>query len=95
MLFTKFTAFIIAHPFQKEKLPFPKRKRVSNEDFYIYHIIHMAKHFINGGIGIVHILDIWIMINAYRSVDKDYIAGELKSIGLLDFEKNARALCKY
>ena len=59
-----------------------------DEDFYIYHIIHMAKHFINGGIGIVHILDIWIMINAYRSVDKDYIAGELKSIGLLDFEKN-------
>lgn len=66
-----------------------------DEDFYIYHIIHMAKHFINGGIGIVHILDIWIMINAYRSVDKDYIAGELKSIGLLDFEKNARTLCKY
>lgn len=28
-----------------------------DEDFYIYHIIHMAKHFINGGIWNCHILD--------------------------------------
>lgn len=68
---------------------------MSNEDFYIYHIIHMAKHFKNGGIGIVHVLDIWMMINAYKDFDRNYVNRELKKIDLLQFEHTARLLADY
>ena len=39
------------------------------EDFYIYHIVHMAKHFINGGIGLRHVLDTWIIKKHYKNSD--------------------------
>ena len=35
----------------------PNQYLMTKEDFYIYHVIHMAKHFLNGGIGIKHFLD--------------------------------------
>ena len=36
---------------------------LSNEMFYFYHIVHMAKHFINGGCGIKPFLDIIVIEN--------------------------------
>ena len=36
--------------------------KMTPEMLYIYHIIHMAKHFLNGGIGILHIADIYMML---------------------------------
>ena len=39
----------------------PNQYLMTKEDFYIYHVIHMAKHFLNGGIGIKHFLDLYIM----------------------------------
>lgn len=35
--------------------------RMSNELFLLYHIYHMAKHFIHGGCGIKPFIDLWIM----------------------------------
>lgn len=37
--------------------------RMSNELFLLYHIYHMAKHFIHGGCGIKPFIDLWIMKN--------------------------------
>lgn len=68
---------------------------MSNEDFYIYHIIHMAKHFKNGGIGIVHVLDIWMILNSYQNFDRSYVDCQLEKISLLQFEHTARLLADY
>lgn len=65
------------------------------EDFYIYHILHMAKHFKNGGIGLIHIMDVWIMLNAYTNMNLEYINNELKTIGLEIFERNLRLLVSF
>lgn len=35
--------------------------RMRDEMFYFYHIVHMAKHFQNGGCGIRSFLDLWIL----------------------------------
>ncbi len=36
---------------------------ISDEFFYLYHIVHMAKHFMVGGCGIKSILDHWVLNN--------------------------------
>lgn len=63
--------------------------KMTDEDFYIYHIIHMAKHFKNGGIGLTHVLDIQILLNTYKNLNRQYINYELSSIGLDVFEEKS------
>lgn len=65
------------------------------EDFYIYHIVHMAKHFINGGIGLRHILDTWVIKNHYQDLDSEYTEKIFKELSLDKFENKVTNLCKY
>ena len=37
------------------------KRRMTDEMFYFYHILHMAKHFARGGCGIRPFLDLWIL----------------------------------
>ena len=63
------------------------------EDFYIYMIAHMAKHFFETGCGIRNLVDIYIYWNRYSDeMDKDYLEKELKICGIFDFEKHMREL---
>ena len=49
------------------------------EDFYIYMIAHIAKHFYAMGCGIRNLLDIYIYLNKYgEQLDREYISSELK-----------------
>lgn len=66
--------------------------KMSNNDFYIYHILHMAKHFINGGIGLTHVLDVYMMIKSYTDLDYTYINRELGKLNLLKFNNNIQML---
>ncbi|MBR2191232.1 MAG: nucleotidyltransferase family protein [Eubacterium sp.] len=65
------------------------------EDFYIYHIVHMAKHFINGGIGLRHVLDTWVIKNHYQDLDSEYTEKIFKELSLDKFENTITDLCKY
>lgn len=67
---------------------------MSNEAFHFYHIVHMAKHFMNGGCGIRPFLDLWIMKQKI-SCDEDSLQSLLKQAGLLLFYKNACKLSDY
>ena len=62
------------------------------EDFYIYMIYHTAKHFLNGGIGIRMVMDVYVYLKAYRTLDMEYIEGELSKVRLVDFESRFRAV---
>lgn len=56
------------------------------EDFYIYMLAHMAKHFYKMGCGIRNLVDIYIYLGKYQSVlDRSYIKAELEHCGLADF----------
>lgn len=65
------------------------------EDFYIYHIVHMAKHFINGGIGLRHVLDTWVIKNHYQDLDSVYTEKVFKELSLNKFENKVTDLCEY
>ncbi len=65
----------------------------SKEDFYIYMIAHMAKHFFEKGCGIRNLMDIYVYLEKYKNeLDYKYIETELTKCGLLDFEKHMKEL---
>ncbi len=60
----------------------------SHEDFYVYLIAHMAKHFFETGCGIRNLMDIYIYLNKYgEQMDKEYLDKELEKCGIRDFER--------
>lgn len=66
---------------------------LSDELFYYYHIIHMAKHFLNGGCGIRSVMDVWVLNNKIP-FDKEKRDDLLKSGNLLKFANKMETLCE-
>jgi hypothetical protein len=65
----------------------------SDEDFYVYMISHMAKHFYENGCGIRNLMDVYIYRGQYESrLDWKYVACELEKCGLVDFEYHVSRL---
>lgn len=58
--------------------------RMSKELFLLYHIYHMAKHFVHGGCGIKPFIDLWIIKNKI-SFDGGKAQKMLQESGLLAF----------
>ena len=58
--------------------------KMSNELFLLFHIYHMAKHFIHGGCGIKSLIDLWIIKNK-MGYDKEKAEAMLKGNDLYDF----------
>ena len=70
------------------------RLEFDDEFFSLYHIAHMAKHFLNGGCGIRPFLDLWIM-ERKMPYDKEKLREMLKEGGLLAFYENANHLAGF
>ena len=69
--------------------------RFTDEDFYIYMIVHEYKHYRDGGTGLRSLVDEYVYINKYSSkLNMSYIETELKKLGIFEFEKNQRILSK-
>lgn len=63
------------------------------EDFYIYLIAHMAKHFYTMGCGIRNLLDIYVYLKQKgAAMDRVYVDSELEKLGLLTFTKQMEEL---
>lgn len=68
---------------------------MSDEDFYIYIASHAYKHYSGSGTGIRTLLDFYAYLNAKEeSLDFDYIQTECRKLGIMDFEKCNRRLCR-
>ena len=68
---------------------------MSDEDFYIYITSHAYKHYSGNGTGIRTLLDFYAYLNAKEeSLDLDYIKAECRKLGISDFEKRNRRLCR-
>ncbi|MGN1411598.1 MAG: nucleotidyltransferase family protein [Oscillospiraceae bacterium] len=64
-------------------------------DYYIYMIVHMAKHYFSGGIGIRSIMDIHIFLSKHSNdLDYSYLNQEFKKLNLMNFVKDAEILAK-
>ncbi len=63
------------------------------EDFYVYMIAHMAKHFFETGCGIRNLLDIYVYLKKFgEKMDSDYLKRELTNCGIFVFEKHMRKM---
>lgn len=59
---------------------------LSKEDFYIYMIAHMAKHFYKRGCGIRNLVDIYVYREKFHnSLDEEYMKREFEKCGLTQF----------
>lgn len=56
----------------------------SDEDFYIFFIVHAAKHFTHGGFGVRTVLDLHVY-NQTKTLDKEYLTAEFDKLGLVKF----------
>ena len=55
-------------------------------DYYIYMVVHMAKHYYSGGIGIRFLLDVYMFLKSHeKDLDREYVAGELCKMDLAEF----------
>ncbi|MFA6661414.1 MAG: nucleotidyltransferase family protein [Bacilli bacterium] len=69
---------------------------MNNNDYYIFMIIHAAKHFSNGGMGIRNIMDEYLYFNAHsNNLDFKYINQELDKLNLVKFRENMHTLALY
>ena len=66
--------------------------KLTDEDFYVFLVAHIAKHYRYGGTGIRSLLDLYVYEKALPSLDFDYINGELEKIGLLVFCNKIRKI---
>ena len=61
---------------------------MTDEDQMIYLFTHFAKHYRDSGIGIRHMVDLWVYRRNHPSLDEDYIRAELEKLHLLEFYTN-------
>jgi hypothetical protein len=66
---------------------------MSDAMFYFYHVLHMAKHFMNGGCGVKPFLDLWVLENLVPHDDDARNELILKS-EYAQFEKGALGLMR-
>ena len=61
---------------------------MTNEDFYLHMIGHMAKHMKYTGFGIRMVVDVWLYLEKFKSeMDFDILDERLKYCGLYDFNQ--------
>ncbi len=64
------------------------------EDFYIYLLTHIYKHYRGSGTGIRSLLDIYVFLKDRRmKLNWHYIAVEMERLGISEFEQESRELC--
>lgn len=70
-------------------------KELTEEGFYLNTICHLANHFVDGGVGIRFVADVWVNRHLHRpEADKAVVEKELEGFGLLDFAHNIEALAE-
>ncbi|MDQ2087368.1 nucleotidyltransferase family protein [Herbivorax sp. ANBcel31] len=80
----------------KTKKNFQYIYQFSKEDFYIFLMVHFTKHYVNNGVGVRSIVDIWVYNSKfYDNMDWNYIKCELEKIKLDEFEENIRGLSQF
>ena len=68
-------------------------KSLTEEGLYLNTICHIAEHFVDGGVGVRFLLDVWVHKHLRKEpVDCAFVDEELTRIGLLDFARNLEQL---
>lgn len=66
----------------------PCRYEFSRETFMLFLFAHFAKHYTGSGIGIRHMVDLWVYDRSNPDLDQAHLLRELKKMGLDRFYEN-------
>lgn len=66
--------------------------RMSPEDYYIFHFVHLHKDFMNGSLGLRRIADTWLLNR--QPVDMSIVKNRLESFGMWTFHERMVKLSK-
>ena len=65
----------------------------SNEEYYVYLIAHMYKHFKEGGTGVRSLTDVYVYLKKYRdTLDWTAVDASMNALGMSEFEAQMRAM---
>lgn len=64
--------------------------RMSEEDFYIFTFVHFTKHYRISGIGITHLIDMWVYSHSHPDINWAYVENELEKMHLSAFHTNIK-----
>lgn len=68
---------------------------LSRSDFYIYITAHALNHFLESGIGLRWLMDVYVFLGRYeKELDRDYVDRELTRLGALEFERWCVRVCR-
>lgn len=67
---------------------------MSDEDQFVYLFTHFAKHYRDAGIGIRHLLDLYVYEYTHRNMDGEYIRGQLQMLRLDRFYDNVECVIR-
>ncbi|MBP3377571.1 MAG: nucleotidyltransferase family protein, partial [Clostridia bacterium] len=67
--------------------------KVTDEEFYLYNALHIAKHYFGEGCGIRRVLDLYYLNETFPDIaDSDYVKSMLQSVGMYDFIRDLSLL---
>lgn len=61
------------------------------EDEYVYLLTHLAKHYRDGGIGLRHMLDLWVYLRKHPELNRAALEAKLRRLQLDEFHRNITA----
>ncbi len=68
---------------------------MSAEDFYLFHIVHLEKHFGGSGTGLRYFVDQYYLMEwMEQQIDRHELEQKLQEIGMLEFEQKMNKLTK-
>ena len=70
-------------------------KELTEEGFYLNTICHLAHHFVNGGVGVRFVLDVWVSRHLRKNQpNRGVVEAELTRFGLLEFTEKIEQLAE-
>ena len=80
---------------REKLLPLPGSEyglKMTDEDFYLYILCHLYKHYTHAGSGLRSLLDIYVFRRAHPNLDREYLDAELQKLKIADFERKIRRM---
>lgn len=69
-------------------------KFATPEDEFIFLFTHFTKHYLVGGIGCRHVIDLWVFRRNFPDMDENYILSVLKELHLVEFYQNVMQMIR-
>lgn len=79
----------------QDAMPPPFTSEVDDNAFYLYNILHIAKHFHCGGCGIRRVLDVYYLNRHYgKRIDRAYIQAALETVDAVELAQELTQLAE-